>query len=73
MSILAAITGDALLHCFIWIVIAAVIFWLLNWAIAYIGIPEPFNKVAKVILALVAVILLINALLVLVGRPFIAF
>jgi hypothetical protein len=69
--LLAAISGNNLLTAVIWVIVAGVIFWLVNWLIAYVGIPEPFNKVAKVIVAVVAVVLLINALLVVAGRPFI--
>ena len=71
--LLAAISGNNLLTAVIWVIVAGVIFWLVNWLIAYVGIPEPFNKVAKVIVAVVAVVLLINALLVVAGRPFINF
>ena len=70
---LAAISGNSLLTAVIWVIVAGVIFWLVNWLIEYVGIPEPFNKVAKVIVAVVAVVLLINALLVVAGRPFINF
>lgn len=73
LQILLAITGQTLLYFFLWIVIAAVIWWVIQWAINYIGVPEPFNKVLRVILAIVAVIFIINALLVLVGKPFITF
>ena len=68
---LSAITGDALISAVIWIIIAGVIFFLLNWLITYVGVGEPFLKVAKVIIAVVVVVMLINALLIIVGRPFI--
>jgi len=71
MNIIAAISGDQLLHAVVWVIIAGVIFWLVNWLITYVGIPEPFNKVAKVIVAIVAVVFLVNALLTIVGKPFI--
>ena len=71
MPLFAAISGESLLHALIWIIIAGVIFWLLGWAIAQAGLPAPFDKVARVVLAIVAVVILINALLTLVGRPFI--
>ena len=71
MSLIAAISGDQLLHAVVWVIIAGVIFWLVNWLITYVGIPEPFNKVAKVIVAIVAVVFLVNALLTIVGKPFI--
>lgn len=69
----AAISGNALIMCVIWLLIAAVVFWLLNWLVAQVGIGEPFAKVIKVVLAIVAVLICINALLTLVGRPLIVF
>ena len=71
MSLIAAISGDQLLHAVVWVIIAGVIFWLVIWLITYVGVPEPFNKVAKVIVAIVAVVFLVNALLTIVGKPFI--
>lgn len=68
---LAAISGDQLVNALVWIVIAGLVFWILTWLISYIGLPEPFSKVAKVIIAVVAVVFLANALLTLVGKPFI--
>lgn len=41
------------------------------WLIRYVGLPEPFAKIARVVLGVAAVILIINALLSLVGSPFI--
>lgn len=69
--LLAAISGDALVNALIWLVIVGIICWLIWWFISYIGLPEPFNKVARVLVALIAVVFLINALLTLVGKPFI--
>lgn len=69
--ILAAISGSTLINAAIWVIVAGLIFWLLNWLISYVGIPEPFNKIAKVIIAIVAVVMLINALMTVAGRPFI--
>lgn len=72
MEMFAAISGNALVTALIWIVIAAVLFFLLNWFIGYVGIGEPFLKVAKVIIALVVLVLIVNALLTIVGKPFIS-
>lgn len=69
MNLLSAITGDSLVNVLIWLVVAGVVWWLLNWLIDYIGLPQPFHKVAKVILAIVAVLIVINALLSLTGHP----
>lgn len=70
-TLLALISGAALIHGIIYLIICGVIFWVLQWLIAYIGIPEPFAKVIKVIMALAVVIVLINFLLGLAGEPFI--
>lgn len=53
------------------IVIVGLVFWLLLWLIDFVGLPEPFNKVAKVVLAVVGVLILVNFLLGLTGAPFI--
>ena len=54
----------------IYVIVAGLIFGLLWWLIQYCGIPEPFNKVARVILMVVAVLFLIGLLLSLVnGQP----
>ena len=44
------------------LVILGLIFWLVFWLVDYLGLPEPFNKVIKVIVALVMVLYLIGAL-----------
>lgn len=44
------------------LIIYGLIFWLLFWLINYIGIPEPFHKAFKVILAVAAVIAIIGLL-----------
>lgn len=71
MNLIAAISGSALVNACIWIIIAGVIFGLLMWLLQYCAVPEPFNKIARVIIAIVAVVFLINALLSLVGKSFI--
>ncbi len=42
-----------------------------QWGLAKIGLPEPFAKIATVLLVLLVCVILINALLTLVGKPFI--
>lgn len=73
IPILAAISGNTLLSMFVQIVVAGLIFWLLLWFIGWAGVPEPFNKILKIVIGLIAVIILINALLTLTGNPFIKF
>jgi hypothetical protein len=63
------ITGSVLLTALITLVIVGCIFWLCWWFVGYIGLPEPFNKVARVVIGLVALIFLINFLLGFIGHP----
>lgn len=68
---LAAIEGGAIVGALLWLIIMGVVFWLLWWLIQYVGLPEPFAKVANIILAIAAVVLIINVLMSLGGKPFI--
>lgn len=63
------ISGEGAINAVVWLVICGVVFWLLSWLISYCALPEPFAKVAKIILAIVAVIVIINILLSLAGHP----
>lgn len=72
--ILALISGESALNAFIWfavvsLVVVGLIVWILLWFIGYCGLPEPFNKIARILIALVAVVFLINCLLGLTGGP----
>lgn len=71
LTILAAISGEQVINAVIWIVVVGLCFWLLTWLIAYCGLPEPFSKIAKVVLAVASVIILINVLLSFTGNNFI--
>lgn len=57
ISLTAAVT------IFMYILVAGLVFWLLWWLVGYIGLPEPFNKVARVVLAILAVLVIIGVLL----------
>ena len=71
-TLLAAISGEALVGVVIWLIVAGLIFFLLTWLIDYCKTPEPFNRVAKVIIAIAAVLIVINALLGRAGKAFIS-
>ncbi len=71
MITIAAISVGGLVPLLINIVVVGLVLWLLLWLISYVGLPDPFAKVARVILAVVAVIWLINLLLSLTGNAFI--
>lgn len=64
---------DTLVTAIIYLLVCGVIFWLLWWLIGYIAPPEPFRKVANVVLAVAAVLVVIGILLSLVGHPLVRF
>lgn len=64
-----AISIGSLLGLIIYLVVIGLIFWVIWWFLGYVGVPEPFNKVIRVILALVALIIVVNILLGFAGHP----
>ena len=51
----------------VYLVVAGLVFWLLNWLLNKVAPPEPFRKIADIILAVLAVMVVIGILLSLVG------
>lgn len=47
----------------LYIVVLGLICWLLMWLIDYVPVPEPFNKVAKIVIAVLGVVAIIYLLL----------
>lgn len=68
---LASISASGLVGVLLQVIVIGLVCGLLWWLVSYVALPEPFNKLARVIIAIVAVVFLINALLSIVGRPFI--
>lgn len=60
---------NGMLSLVIYLVIVGLIFWAIWWFVSYVGVPEPFNKVIRVILGLFALIIIVNLLLGLMGTP----
>jgi predicted tellurium resistance membrane protein TerC len=71
LAMLGMINGEAAIQAVLWIIVAGVIFSLLWWLVGYCALPAPFDKVARVVLAIAAVIVLIGALMALAGHPII--
>ena len=69
LAFAAAMDVSGLLSLIVYIVVVGLIFWCVWWFLGYVGVPEPFNKVIRVIIGLVALIIVINLLLGLVGTP----
>lgn len=63
------IDGGSLLGLLVTLIVAGLVCWLVWWLIGYVGLPEPFNKVARVIVAVIAVLFLVNVLLGMTGTP----
>lgn len=61
------ISLSGLVHAVILLVVGGIICWLLWWLIGFVGLPEPFAKVARVLIAVVAVLICIFVLLTLAG------
>lgn len=68
-ALAAGVSVEGLISLLIYLVVIGLIFWLIWWFIGTVGLPEPFNKVARVIIALIAFILLLYLLLGILG-PF---
>lgn len=61
------ISLSAAVTVFVYIIVAGLVFYLLLWLVNYIGLPEPFNKAARIVLVILAVLVLIGILLSIVG------
>jgi len=60
---------EGLVELVIYLAVVGGILWLLLWLINYVGLPEPFAKVVKIIIMVVGVLILINVLLGFAGHP----
>jgi uncharacterized membrane protein YwzB len=67
------INGSMLLNLLIQLVIGGLILAVVWWALAQFALPEPFAKIAKVLVVLFVVIWLVNLLLTLGGHPIVRF
>lgn len=52
---------------FIYLLVAGMVFGLLWWLVGYIGLPQPFDKAARVVLAILAVLVIIGILISMTG------
>ena len=68
---LLAISVSELLLTVLYLVIIGVIFYAFVWFIDWVGIPAPFNKVAKAVVGICALVIVVNFLMGLLGHPFI--
>lgn len=66
-----AIMAQRILKFIITVIIIGAIYYLLAWAISATGLGDPFAKVARIGLIIVACFALINAILVACGKAWI--
>ena len=70
--LLAAISGQSLVSFLVWAVVICLIWFIVQWVLGQVPIPEPGRTVIRVVMALILAVLLINALLGIAGHGFIA-
>lgn len=61
-----------LVHLLIWILVIGLVFYLAYWAISQVPMPPPFAVAARVILAIIAILILLQLILPLVGTPMVS-
>lgn len=69
---IALISGSGLLDLVVFLVCGGLFCWLCWWFLDFCKVPEPFNKILRIIIALVALILCANALFSISGHGFIS-
>lgn len=60
---------DGLIHIIVYLVVWGLILYVLWWGVGKIGLPEPFGKIATVVLVVLTVLVLLNLLMGFVGMP----
>ena len=68
-TLIAVISGEGVIQTLLYLICIGVVFWLLWWLLNYVNPPEPFKKVGNVILAIAAVVIIINILMSMAGHP----
>ncbi len=61
------ISIDGAVRVILYLLVAGLIFWLLHFLINYINPPEPFKKVALIVLMVLGVLVVISVLLSMIG------
>jgi len=56
-------TIEGLVAIVIWLIVVGLIFYVLWWLVGYLELPEPINKVVRVLLAVLCALVIIYLLL----------
>jgi hypothetical protein len=66
------IAGQSLVSILVYLIVWGLILYVLWWGIGKLGLPEPFGKIATVVLVVLTVVVLLNLLLGFTGTTFLA-
>ena len=58
---------ESLISLLIVVLVVGIIVWLALWAISELGVPDPFNRIARVLVILIACLVILYRALPLVG------
>lgn len=56
-----------LIHLLVWILVVGLIFYLAYWAIGQVPLPPPLAVAAKVVLAILVIVVILDELLPMIG------
>lgn len=65
------ITGTFLLTLLVWILIIAAIASALVWVVAYVSPQPPFDKIARLVVGIIVIVMVIELVSSMAGHPFI--
>ncbi len=59
-----------IIQAIIWLIIFGILYFIIDWGLQRMGLPEPFNKVMNWLLIGAAVVCAVNVVMMVVGHPF---
>ncbi len=62
--------GILLLNAALWLVIFGILYFIIDWGLTRLALPDPFNRVLNGLLVFAVVLCVINVVLLMIGRPF---
>jgi len=64
--------GILLLNAALWLVIFGIIYFIIDWGLQRLALPDPFNRLLNGLLVFAVVVCVINVVLFVIGHPFFA-
>lgn len=58
---------EGLIGLLVLVLVVGIIVWLALWAISELGVPDPFNRIARVLVILIACLIILYRALPLIG------